>query len=325
MVKLEDILAGDKIAVARALTQVENGSSGAAELQDALLPHSGGAHLIGITGAPGTGKSSLVNALAYHYRNRLEDREPPRIAIISVDPTSPFTGGAILGDRIRMIDVANDPGVFIRSMATCGAFGGLAMATSAMSRVFDAAGYEIILIETVGAGQSEVEIASLAHTTLVIEVPGLGDDIQAIKAGIMEIADIFVINKADYPGVEEIERILRANLMHSTIRKQTDKEIESRWEPPILKTIATTNQGISLLVDKIQLHREWLLKTDQWLMKEVLRLQQEFDEGLRFEVFNGWLANLPPKIFDEVHSLLSNREITPSEAIKRLVGREERG
>ena len=182
------------------------------EALDKIYPHTGRAHLIGITGAPGTGKSSLVNRLAFYYRNPPENQTPKRVAVVAVDPSSPFTGGAVLGDRVRMRDLAGDPGVFIRSMASRGSLGGLANATAGMVQAFDAAGYDLILIETVGAGQAEVEIARLAHTTLVIEAPGLGDDIQAIKAGILEIADILVINKADRPGVEVTERALKGML-----------------------------------------------------------------------------------------------------------------
>ncbi len=163
--------------------------------------------MIGITGAPGTGKSSLVNQLALHYR-----RQEKRVAIVAIDPSSPFTGGAVLGDRVRMRDLAGDAGVFIRSMASRGSLGGLAQATAGVVQVFDAAGFDVVLIETVGAGQSEVDIARLAHTTLVVEAPGLGDDIQAIKAGILEIADILVINKADRPGADSAERALRSML-----------------------------------------------------------------------------------------------------------------
>src|SRR5512138_1880711 len=202
------ILEGNRLALARLLTQVENDSpEGRAALME-LFQHTGKAHLIGITGAPGTGKSSLVNQLALPYRKNSEKR----VAIIAVDPSSPFTGGAVLGDRVRMRDLSGDPGIFIRSMASRGSVGGIAQATASVTQVFDAAGYEIIIIETVGAGQSEVDVARLAHTTIVVEAPGLGDDIQAIKAGILEIADVLVINKADRPGVENTERALRSTL-----------------------------------------------------------------------------------------------------------------
>ena len=204
----ESILAGNRLSISRLLTQVENISvEGRAALAE-LFPHTGKAHLIGVTGAPGTGKSSLVNQLALHYRKN----EDKKIAIVAVDPSSPFTGGAVLGDRVRMRDLSGDEGVFIRSMATRGSLGGIAQTTASFTQVFDAAGFEIIIIETVGAGQSEVDIARLAHTTLVVEAPGLGDDIQAIKAGILEIADVLVINKADRPGVEITERALRSTL-----------------------------------------------------------------------------------------------------------------
>ncbi len=208
MMATYSILEGNRLSLSRLLTQVENNSpEGRAALAE-LFPHTGKAHLIGVTGAPGTGKSSLVNQLTLYYRKE----QKKRVAIIAVDPSSPFTGGAVLGDRVRMRDLSGDEGVFIRSMATRGSVGGLAQTTAALVQVFDAAGYEIIIIETVGAGQSEVEIARLAHTTIVVEAPGLGDEIQAIKAGILEIADVLVVNKADRPGVENTERALRSTL-----------------------------------------------------------------------------------------------------------------
>ena len=204
----EAILEGNRLALARVLTQVENNSPEGRRILTELFPHTGRAHLVGVTGAPGTGKSSLVNQLALHYR-RNEDK---RIAIIAVDPSSPFTGGAVLGDRVRMRDLSGDTGIFIRSMASRGSVGGIAQATASLSQVFDAAGFDIVMIETVGAGQSEVDVARLAHTTIVVEAPGMGDDIQAIKAGILEIADILVINKADLAGVEKTERALSSTL-----------------------------------------------------------------------------------------------------------------
>jgi len=190
------VLDGNRLALARLLTQVENNTPGGRAALSGLFAYTGRAHLVGVTGAPGTGKSSLVNQLAHYYRSLSEWRnsqQAPRIAIVAVDPSSPFTGGAILGDRVRMRDLAGDPGIFIRSMASRGSLGGLARSTSGIVQALDAAGFDLILIETVGAGQAEIDIARLAHTTLVIEAPGLGDDIQAIKAGILEIADILQV------------------------------------------------------------------------------------------------------------------------------------
>src|SRR5262249_8216229 len=253
--------------------RIEN-QEGSVELA-ALYPFTGGAHIIGVTGAPGTGKSSLVNALARHYR-----REGRTVGIIAVDPTSPFTGGAILGDRIRMRDHSGDPGVFIRSMATRGSLGGLARTTGDVVRVLDAAGFDLIFIETVGAGQSEVDIASAAQTTIVIEAPGLGDDVQAIKAGILEIADILVVNKADRPGLENSVRALRAmlDLGHRAERvvhhrKLTNvpspsdpplNTVGSAWQPPIVQTVAAANgdssasKGMPELAAQIAAHRQYL-------------------------------------------------------------------
>src|ERR1051325_10299707 len=193
MTYAQAVINGDRLALARLLTQVENNAADGRDALIELFPHTGRAHMIGVTGAPGTGKSSLVNQLALHYRKNADQK----VAIVAVDPSSPFTGGAVLGDRVRMRDLSGDEGVFIRSMASRGSLGGIAQKTAALVQVFDAAGYDIIMIETVGAGQNEVEIASLAHTTVVVEAPGLGDEIQAMKAGILEIADVLVIIKAD--------------------------------------------------------------------------------------------------------------------------------
>ena len=211
MVSVKAILEGDRRALARLLTLVENDDPQGRAALNELYPRTGKAHVVGITGAPGTGKSSFTNQLARIYRNP-PSGEPRQVAIVAVDPSSPFTGGALLGDRVRMKDHSGDAGVFIRSMASRGAVGGIARATAAVTQVLDAAGFDAVLVETVGAGQSEVEIARLAHTTIVVEAPGMGDDIQAIKAGILEIADILVVNKADLPGAERTEQVLRASL-----------------------------------------------------------------------------------------------------------------
>jgi LAO/AO transport system kinase len=241
---IDRILARDLRAVARAITAVENDTAGGRALLKGLFPHTGRALTVGITGAPGAGKSTLVDRLAFHYR---EDSKS--VGIIAVDPSSPFSGGALLGDRIRMQGFANDPQVFIRSMATRGNLGGLARSTVDAVAVLDAAGYDRILVETVGVGQDEVDIVRAADCSVLVLVPGMGDDIQAIKAGIMEIADVFVINKAERDGVERTERELIALSEMST---RSDG-----WRPPIVRTVATADRGVSDLIKEIERFSEF--------------------------------------------------------------------
>ncbi|MCA1614506.1 MAG: methylmalonyl Co-A mutase-associated GTPase MeaB [Acidobacteria bacterium] len=240
--EIERILAGEPRAVARAISKVEDDAEGAARLMKAVFPHTGRGLVVGITGAPGAGKSSLVDKLALLYRARGE-----RVGIVCVDPSSPFSGGAILGDRIRMQTLGLDPGVFIRSMATRGALGGLSRSTVDAVAILDAAGYEKIIIETVGVGQDEVEIVKAADVSVVVLVPGMGDDVQAIKAGIMEIGDVFVINKADRDGVLRTEKELEAML---SLAARPDG-----WEPPIVKTVATESSGIEELAAAVESYR----------------------------------------------------------------------
>ncbi|HEY0457767.1 MAG TPA: methylmalonyl Co-A mutase-associated GTPase MeaB [Pyrinomonadaceae bacterium] len=241
---VEKLLAGETRAVARAITKAENGAADAAELMKAVYPHTGKALVIGITGAPGAGKSSLVDKLAMHYKN-----EGSRVGIICVDPSSPFSGGAILGDRIRMSALGLDKNVFIRSMATRGNLGGLSRATVDAVAILDAAGFDKVIVETVGVGQDEVEIVKTADVSVVVLVPGMGDDIQAIKAGIMEIGDVFVINKADREGVLRTVKELEALL---SLAHRPDF-----WNPPIVKTIATENKGIEDLERAIESYYEF--------------------------------------------------------------------
>lgn len=246
---VDRILAHDPRAIARAISKIENGAPDANEILKALFPKTGHGLTIGVTGAPGAGKSSLVDKLALHYRAMGQS-----VAVVAVDPSSPFSGGAILGDRIRMQTLANDPGVFIRSMATRGNLGGLALATVEAVAVLDAAGYDRILIETVGVGQDEVDIVKAADVSIVVLVPGMGDDIQVIKAGIMEIGDIFVINKADREGIERIERELITLLEISSGQGIRN---ESGWKPPIIRTVATQNKGIVEFVEAIEKFAEF--------------------------------------------------------------------
>ncbi len=241
---IDRVAAGEPNAVARAISKVEDGSADNAELMKQLFPRTGRALVIGITGSPGAGKSSLVDKLAGFYRKRGD-----RVGIIAVDPSSPFSGGAILGDRIRMQSLALDKGVFIRSMATRGNLGGLARSTIEAAAILDAAGYEKIIIETVGVGQDEIEIAKTADVCVVVLVPGMGDDIQAMKAGIMEIGDVLVINKADRDGVLRTEKELEALLSLAT---RADE-----WQPPIVKTVAIENRGIEELASAIEGSREF--------------------------------------------------------------------
>jgi LAO/AO transport system kinase len=237
---------GEPRAVARLISLVEDASPQLREVMAALAPRTGKAVVIGITGSPGVGKSTSTSALVSAYRKR-----GARVGVLAVDPSSPFSGGALLGDRVRMQDHATDAGVFIRSMASRGHLGGLSWATPQALRVLDAAGCDVVLVETVGVGQSEVEVASAADTTLVLLAPGAGDGIQAAKAGILEVADIFVVNKADRDGADQVARDLRYMLSLGESSKES-------WKPPILKTVASKAEGIDEVLDAVQAHREWM-------------------------------------------------------------------
>lgn len=264
---VERVRAGDVRALARAITAIENGDQEAEEILRQLFPHTGHAYLVGITGAPGAGKSSLVDKLAAHYR-----QQGKTVGIIAVDPTSPFTGGAILGDRIRMQNHATDSGIYIRSMATRGFLGGLARATRDAALLLDAAGKEIILVETVGVGQDEVDIVKLADATVVLLVPGMGDDVQTLKAGIMEIGDLFVINKADRGGAERLVQEVKAMLSLSPKRD---------WTPLVFETVATEGRGVPEVAQGLETFRQHFQEGARRAEKNVARWHDRLMELLR--------------------------------------------
>ena len=331
MQNTQDILDGKRRAIARLITRIENERPDAQQTLTELYPHTGKAHIIGITGAPGTGKSSLVNELAKAFR-----QQSRRVAIVAVDPTSPFSGGAILGDRIRMRELSGDTGVFIRSMASRGSLGGLARGVHDAIKVFDAAGFDVILSETVGVGQAEVDIARTAHTVLVVEAPGLGDDIQAIKAGILEIADIFVVNKADKPGVDKTVSALRAMLelgnptsSHSQMHHGTLMPIvptpalphntEAQWEYPIIKTIALKGNGIDTLLEAIAAHHVYLKESGRLTERNRARLMNELEARLQSELLNRLLARIPDDLLSDIVTKLVDRTLSPYNAIQLLL------
>ena len=265
---VEQLRGGNPRALARAITAVENRTSESAELLKALFPFTGRARVIGLTGSPGAGKSTLVDQLAREYR-----KQGKTVGIIAVDPTSPYTGGAILGDRIRMGSHYADPGIYIRSMATRGSLGGLARTTADVTSVLDASGRDVILIETVGVGQDEIDIVRLAEVTVVILVPGMGDDVQTIKAGIMEIADVFAINKSDRDGAERVEREIRA-MQSLSVRHDA-------WVPPVVKTVASEGKGVEELASAIAGYQEFLGKSEVGRQKKLQNWRDRLVEMLR--------------------------------------------
>lgn len=334
----EAIRQGDRLALSRALTAVENNTPQSKELQAALFPHTGKAHLVGVTGAPGSGKSTLVNQIAKLLRQSNQGKEPPKIAIIAVDPTSPFSGGALLGDRIRMQDLSGDTGIFIRSMASRGALGGLAHSTAAFATILDGAGFDLIIIETVGAGQAEVDIAGLAHTVIVVEAPGMGDDIQTIKAGILEIANILVVNKADKPEAENTARALKVMLQMANssgsipiagkhIMRQNKEENASNeqeeekelWETPIRLVTATEGEGVDTLVSDIERHREYLEKSDLWKAKESYRLEKDLEALIKDKLMEEWEKSIDDSHYKEVLREIIDRKRSPIEALDFLL------
>jgi LAO/AO transport system kinase len=305
------LCAGDTRALAQAISAVENRAAGWSDLLKALFPHTGKARVLGITGAPGAGKSTLVDQLAKHYR-----KQNQTVGIIAVDPTSPYTGGAILGDRIRMQDHHSDPGIYIRSMATRGSLGGLARATADAATILDASGRDLIMIETVGVGQDEIDIVRLADVTIVILVPGMGDDVQTIKAGIMEIADNFVINKSDREGAERVEREIRAMQSLSTRH--------DRWTPPIVKTVATDGVGIQELAEAIADYEAYLKNENLVLKKNVENWQERLVEMLRDAMLEKARAQLDRGSLERYASEIAEHKRDPYSLVEEIVRGVER-
>lgn len=302
------VLAGNKRSIAKAITAIENCTDESPELIAKLFPHTGKAHVIGITGAGGSGKSTLIEKIVREYRSRGKT-----VGVVAVDPTSPFSGGAFLGDRIRMQELSADEGVFIRSMATRNYAGGIARATKDAAKVLDAAGKDIVIVETVGAGQSEVEIIKVAKTIIVVHAPGLGDEIQAIKAGIMEIADIFVVNKADRENANKAVIDIECNLQLGS------KQVA--WKPPVLKTIAITGEGVRELVDKIEEHRCFLEgNTERRIALLKNRAEAELVEAIKEKAADVLIDELRRKgKLDELLQRILEKKIDPTSAAEKVL------
>ncbi|HEV2253756.1 MAG TPA: methylmalonyl Co-A mutase-associated GTPase MeaB [Streptosporangiaceae bacterium] len=307
--ELDRALCGDTRALARLLSAVEDESPRLRELIKELLPRTGRARVIGLTGAPGVGKSTMTGALI-----AAERAAGHRVAVLAVDPTSPFTGGALLGDRIRMQEHATDEAVFIRSMATRGHLGGLAAATPQAIRVLDAAGFEVIIIETVGVGQAEVAIASLADSVAVLLAPGMGDAVQAAKAGILEVADLYIVNKADKPDAQQVVRDLRGMLALGASEKG--------WKPPIITTTATTGEGLAELVTRLDAHWHWLAESGELTRRRHARAREEIT-ALAFAALRARLASsgVTSSGVDELAARVADGTLDPFQAAEEILAR----
>ncbi|MHB8872296.1 MAG: methylmalonyl Co-A mutase-associated GTPase MeaB [Myxococcaceae bacterium] len=339
----ERVLTGDVRAASRLMRDIDDGAPGATSELRALFPRTGRAYVVGITGSPGAGKSTLTDRLITRYR-----KAQKTVGVLAVDPTSPFTGGAILGDRIRMQGHATDPGVFIRSLATRGNLGGLSRATGDCIRVMDAMGLDLVLVETVGVGQDEIDIAQMAHTTVVVLVPGMGDDVQAIKAGILEVADVFAVNKADQAGADRTVRDLRwmLELRHAVRAPAVNHDEAHRpkggrgcsagghalpgppppapdeWEPPILKTVAAKDEGIDELERAIADHRAFLDRTGERQTRERTRARAQFVALLRERLLRSALGRLERETghLDEVAARIADKSADPYQLAEELAG-----
>ncbi|MHB8577379.1 MAG: methylmalonyl Co-A mutase-associated GTPase MeaB [Dehalococcoidia bacterium] len=302
---VERVLRGERRALSRVLSFVQDELPQGREAMRDLYTHTGRAHTIGITGSAGSGKSTLTGALA-----RVERDRGRTVGIVAVDPSSPFTGGAILGDRIRMQDLTGDPEIFMRSLATRTALGGLTAAAADVIAVMDASGKDVVLVETVGAGQDEVDIARTAQTTCLVLTPGTGDDIQTMKAGIMEIADILVVNKADLSGSEILVSQLTALLSYSE---------HGDWIPPIVKVVATKGEGLSELADRIQEHRDYLERSGQLAKRQLERSRHQIVEAIRAELLRRYLSGEGGSELDRLAEQVAAREVDPRSAADRLI------
>ncbi len=308
---------GDKLSIARVLSVVENDAPGAADVVRETYPQTGRALILGVTGPPGGGKSTLVSRLVGAYRARSS-----RVAVVAVDPSSPFTGGAILGDRIRMVDRALDEGVFIRSMASRGHVGGLARATVRVVNVLDAIGFEVVLVETVGVGQEEIDVVRVADTVALVTVPGLGDDIQAIKAGILEIADVLVVNKGDRPGADETVRDLAQMLTLGSRRYAEDgggPEKDRGWKPPIVRTVAATGDGIDDLVKAVDRHRSWSAESGERERRRADAARVEVEALLREALVRRLEERVGAEGVRRAIDRVAAREVDPYAAVEELL------